>query len=306
MPGDILPAEFDGVMRRAAGAIIADARLALFESGRTDAEVVHEFRKALKRWRALLRLLRRPLGKQADRRRAEARALMRVLAGARDPQSALDALHDLGKAENPPPPAILTAAAERLTALRDTAERHIMTDAMRGRLGRYLDETAPSLDRRPLEGVAADTVADALTASYRRARRRIPDRWTEADADHLHALRRRLVEHRHQIDLIGHVWPPLGQLGHDEARRLRNRLGAYQNLVVLERLAAARQPLARWRSQLTPAMTARRHFHLKAAARLADRLFAEKPKAFRQRIAALSADDAPKHAKPLKRSSKPK
>ena len=58
-------------------------------------------RKALKRWRALLRLLARPLGEQADQMRSEARELMRALAGARDAQSALDALADLRKADLP-------------------------------------------------------------------------------------------------------------------------------------------------------------------------------------------------------------
>ena len=56
-------------------------------------------RKALKRWRALLRLLGRPLGEQADQMRSEARELMRAIAGARDAQSALDALADLRKAD---------------------------------------------------------------------------------------------------------------------------------------------------------------------------------------------------------------
>ena len=42
--------------------IIADARRALVDPELSEAEAVHEVRKALKRWRALLRLLARPLG----------------------------------------------------------------------------------------------------------------------------------------------------------------------------------------------------------------------------------------------------
>ena len=49
----------------------------------------------------------------------------------------------------------------------------------------------------------------------------------------------------------------------------------------------AAERLAPWRSRLTPMIEARRSAHLKSAARLAGRLFAEKPKAFRRRIAAL-------------------
>ena len=61
---------------------------------------MHDVRKALKRWRALMRLLARPLGEQAEQMRAEARELMRALTGARDAQSALDALADLRKGDD--------------------------------------------------------------------------------------------------------------------------------------------------------------------------------------------------------------
>jgi hypothetical protein len=79
----------------------------------------------------------------------------------------------------------------------------------------------------------------------------------------------------------------MGKVWAEEAQRLRNRLGACQDLAVLTALTAPRQPLARWRSRLAPAVEARRAAHLKTAARIASRLFAEKPKAFRRRIAAL-------------------
>ena len=77
---------FGDGLAAAARSIIADARRALADPDLSDAEAVHEVRKALKRWRALLRLLAHPLGEQADQMRAEARELMRALAGARDAQ----------------------------------------------------------------------------------------------------------------------------------------------------------------------------------------------------------------------------
>ena len=89
------------------------------------------------------------------------------------------------------------------------------------------------------------------------------------------------------MDLIEHLWPRLGEVSAEEAQRLRNRLGACQDLAVFAGLTAPHQPLAPWRSRLVPVIEARRDAHLKTAARLAGRLFAEKPKAFRRRIAAL-------------------
>ena len=90
-------ASFGDGLAAAARSIIADGRHALTDPELTGPEAVHEVRKALKRWRALLRLLARPLGEQADQLRTEARELMRAVAGARDAQAALDALADLSQ-----------------------------------------------------------------------------------------------------------------------------------------------------------------------------------------------------------------
>jgi hypothetical protein len=72
-----------------------------------------------------------------------------------------------------------------------------------------------------------------------------------------------------------------------EAQRLRNRLGAYQDLAVLERTADPHQPLARWRSRLQSVIGQRQAQHLAGAHRIAGRLFAERPKAFRRRLEAM-------------------
>jgi CHAD domain-containing protein len=278
---------FGEALAAAARSIIADARRALGDPALADAEAVHELRKALKRWRALLRLLDRPLGKPADQMRAEARELMRALSGARDAQSALDALKDLGKSQLPLSPTSVATIRKRLTDMRDAAEKTSFTAQTRSRIARYLDYATLSLERWPVEAIDFETIADGLTVTYRRARQLVPDDWASAEPEHLHDLRRRVVEHRHQMDLLEPLWPRLGRVWAEEAQRLRNRLGACQDLAVLAGFTAPHRPLARWRSRLTPLIAERRAAHLKAAARLAGRLFAEKPKAFRRRIGAL-------------------
>ena len=278
---------FGDGLAAAARSIIADGRRALTDPELSAPEAVHEVRKALKRWRALLRLLGRPLGEQADQMRSEARELMRGIAGARDAQSALDALSDLRKTDLPLSPTSVETIRTRLTERRDAAEAKAFTKTMRDRLSRYFDYATLSLERWPLKAIDFDTVTDGLTATYRRARQLLPDSWPDAEAEHLHNLRRRVVEHRHQMDLVEPLWPRLGKVWAEEAQRLRNRLGSCQDLAVLTELTAPHQLLAPWRSRLAPLIVARRGAHLKTAQRVAGRLFAEKPKAFRQRIAAL-------------------
>ena len=287
MEGAAGDSSFGDGLAAGARSVIADCRTALADPKLSNAEAVHEVRKALKRWRALLRLLAQPLGEQADQMRGEARELMRALSGARDAQSALDALQDLRKADLPFSPKSVETIHQRLTAMRDAAEQTTFTKATRDRLLHYLDYATLSLDRWPLDAIDFNTVADALTSTYRRARQLLPDNWPTTEPEHLHDLRRRVVEHRHQMDLIEPLWPRLGKVWAEEAQRLRNRLGACQDLAVLGNFTGPHQPLAPWRSRLAPVIAARRAVHLKTAARLAGRLFAEKPKAFRRRIAAL-------------------
>jgi len=287
---------FGDGLAAAARSVISDGRQALTDPELSDPETVHEVRKALKRWRALMRLLARPLGEQADQMRSEARELMRAIAGARDAQSALDALNDLRKVDLPISATSIETIRARLTKMRDAAEAKSFTKAMRDRLSRYLDYATLSLERWPPKAIDFDIVTDGLTSTYRRARQLVPDTWTDSEAEHLHDLRRRVVEHRHQMDIIEPLWPRLGKVWAEEAQRLRNQLGSCQDLAVLAELTAPHQPLAPWRSRLAPLISARRDAHLKSAARLAGRLFAEKPKAFRRRIAALwSARNSRKH-----------
>lgn len=277
-----------GVALAAAGRnILADARRGLIAPELSPAQAVHEIRKALKRWRALMRLLAPILGEPADLMRREAREMMRNLASARDAQACLDALDDLRKSDTELSPASLATIQDRLAVMKAHAEAQSFSGSARDQLSRYLDDALLTLERWPLADIAFPAIADALTVTYRRARQIVPDDWNKADADHLHDLRRRVVEHRHQMELIEHLWPRLGRLWTEEAQRLRNRLGACQDLFVFQQMTGRNQPLAPWRSRLAPAIAARREAHIRAAARLAGRLFAEKPKAFRRRIAKL-------------------
>lgn len=285
MPGP--GSAFGEGLAASAGAIIQDARSALSEPGLTDAEAVHEVRKALKRWRALMRLLSGAVGEQADQMRTEARDLMRTLSMTRNAQAALDALVDLGKSKLPFSATSARTMEGRLTRLRGEAEAAGLTPELRQRMTQYLDFAARSVERWPLASIPFGAIADELALTYRRARQLIPDRWSEAEAEELHKLRKRVVEHRHQMELLEPLWPKLARLWAEETQRLRERLGACQDLAVLESFTVPHCPLAPWRAKLAPLIAERRARHLKAAAKLAPRLFAEKPKAFRTRIGAL-------------------
>jgi CHAD domain-containing protein len=267
--------------------ILAEGRAALDGPERSDAAAVHDYRKAMKRWRAFLRLIEPFLGVEGTHLRIEARDLARELAGARDVQAALDALADLDGAELGVSPTSVRTIRARLERIKSAAETTTLTPDMRTRLRAALDAAVRTAAAWPLGRIGFGHVAGELTFGYRRARRAVPSGWSKAEAEALHELRQRVVEHRYQMEIIEPVWPRMAKLWVAEAQRLRERLGSHQDLVVLAGLTAPRQPLAPWRARLAPLIDERKARHVAAAQRLAARLFAEKPKAFRARLQAL-------------------
>jgi CHAD domain-containing protein len=275
-------------LRGVARDILAEARAAIENPAKSDAEAVHDFRRAMKRWRALLRLVEPFLGAEARQLRDEARDLAGALTGARNAQSALDALADLEKSGLALSPRSIAGLRRRIEEIRRSAETTLNGD-MRLRLASALDQASAVVERWPLHTLTFDDVADQLARFYRDARRLLPADWRTADADELHELRKRVVTHRYQIDIIEPLWPRFVKLWSGEAQRLRDRLGRHQDLLMLASLMAPHQPLARWRSRLVPAIAERKAAHVAAAARIAARIFVDKPNALRRRLDAMWA-----------------
>ena len=274
-------------LRAVARDILAEARAVLNDQTKPDATAVHDFRKAMKRWRAMLRLLEPFLGDDGRRLRAQARDFAREVAGARDAQSAIEALEDLVDDKVPLSARTVASIRGRLDEKRLSAEAAQLTQALRARFIIALDAAETAVAAWPLE-IAFAELARELADAYKLARDDAPGGdWREVDAEVLHDLRRRVVAHRYQMELVEPLWPKFGKLWVAEAQRLRDRLGSFQDLSVLLGFTAPHGALAPWRSRLTPLILARRTQHARAAQRIAGRLFAERPRAFRKRIEAL-------------------
>jgi CHAD domain-containing protein len=278
-----------GTLRAVARHILAEAREAIEDRDRIEAVAVHDFRAAMKSWRAYLRLIE-PFLEADDRKlRIEARDLARALAGARDAQAALDAVADAERhtVSHRFSSQSWETIRQKLDALRASAETASLTPAMRKRIRTALDRADARVERWPLDLVTFPDVAENLRDGYRRARHARPQDWRAATPQELHELRTRVVVHRYQMEIVEPLWPRLGRSWVREAQRLRTRLGRHNDLAVLARYAEPHQPLARWRSRLQSAIGQRQAQHVAAARRIAARLFAEKPKAFRNRLEAI-------------------
>jgi CHAD domain-containing protein len=270
-------------VRAIAASILSQAHLTITSPEHSNAEAVHLFRRSMKQWRALMRLLA-PFIPDAARWRHEARDHARSLAHARDVQSALNAFDDLLKKGMILSERSTATIRTRIEALRGTEEQAVLTPALRDTIVAWLDTAAAAVETWPLDPFDFSSIAAQLASGYRSARKRIPADWSAASAEDLHVLRQRVVDLRYQMELIEPLWPRFGRMWTDEAERLRDRLGRCQDLEVLKAMTAPHQPLAHWRSRLTPACAERTMQLAHRAARIAHRLFAEKPKAFRSRL----------------------
>jgi len=267
--------------------IVASGRKPIETPGIADAVAVHDLRKALKRWRALLRLIAPAIGEEAELMRIEARDLAREVATARDGRAMQEAFADLGDDFPDLPARSRAAVGDRLAQIGANAEAASLTPARKTRIDEMWTRATAATERWPVQRFDRTQAAKQLAATYRRVCAAVPQDWSKASPEALHRFRQRVVEHRYQMELVQPLWPKLMRVWISEAQRLRDRLGAHQDLVILRRLTEPHQPLARWRSRLVPLITERQAAHVAAAKRLAGRLFTEKPKAFRQRLASL-------------------
>jgi len=273
-------------VRAIAAHTLAGARAAITDPELSSQEAVHDFRRAMKQWRALMRLLG-PFIPDAERWRVEARDHARSLAQARDGQAALNAFNDLLKRDLALSERTQNTVRGRIEDLRGSEERAVLTPDLQVTIIGWIDGAAAAIEGWPLDPFDFSAIAAQLAIGYRGARRRMPADWSLASDRELHEFRQRVVEHRYQMELVEPLWPRFGRMWTAEAERLRDRLGKCQDLAVLERLTGPHQPLAHWRSRLAPAFAERRLQLTHRAARIARRLFAERPKAFRHRLETL-------------------
>src|SRR5262249_27562450 len=154
-----------------------------------------------------------------------------------------------------------------IEAIARAAETTLDAD-MRLRLAGTLDAAETAVERWPLHLVTFDNVADQLTRFYRGARDSLPEDWGAAGADDPHGLRKPVGLHACQMDIIEPLWPRFAKMWTGEAQRLRDRLGRHQDVLMLAGLTGPHQPLARWRSRLTPTIAERRAAHVAGASRI--------------------------------------
>ncbi len=290
----------EGMKRMALAQLDLAIELVRGEGGVSDEEAVHDTRKAIKRLRALMRLLREELGEQVFARENGAlRNIARRLAEARDAEVMVSTLEELlegGDGGSGRRRAVMKLRQSRpvaelraqLASERDRAARGDGGAATRDATLGELYAVRARVAAWPLSGrPGRQLIEPGLRRLYRQGRRRgrRARRARGSDTRALHQWRKRVKDLRYAAQMLG-----LEKLA-KRADDLQERLGEEHDLALLgERVSAPASPLTaggkrrkRARKELLK-LIARRHARLrKQALREGTRVYKRKPKRFAKR-----------------------
>ena len=273
-------------LARVAGEQIDGAARRLRDHAVVSAEDVHEARKSLKRLRALTRLLRPALGRQAYSRENEAlRDAARHLAGARDAEVMVLTFDALLRYDDRPASADGYAALRaHLQAEREQAAAQLLADA--GPARRAARDLDPVRDRVPHwlgQDAGFGAIEPGLRRIYREGRERQRTARRQPTAEHLHEWRKRVKDLRYCAELLGPIDPArLAKVG-ARADRLGEMLGDDHDLAVLAAFATEHRELFTMGTEqrsLLRLIERRRKQLRKRSLKLGGQLYARGPRRF--------------------------
>jgi CHAD domain-containing protein len=270
-------------MRRRLGAAILGAADLFPHPGEDESERVHDARKALKEARALARLMAGVIGPPAYEVLRELENARRQMGRARDLDVMSGVLASLsGRVEG----RLIDTLGFVIAAERSQArEAHREVDA-RAQIGR-LRTLARAVGDWDLADIDLFDVVRSLRGLYRAARRRGKLALVNQDPHELHALRALIVDLGHCFSALEPAWPAHFAAFGQEFRRIREQLGKHNDLTVLGDFAASRQEVSPAENDaLTRAIGRRQKRLAKRVQKSFERLFAERPNALFERLAA--------------------
>ncbi len=264
--------------------------------GGAGEETVHEIRKALKRVRALTRVLRNELGAKRYARENDAvRDSARRLAGARDAEViliTLDGLLERNPGRLAHSGAVRALRAQLMAEREAAAERGIRDPQLRAAVAGDLRAVTARVERWKLRERRRKLLTPGLDRVYRRGRQGLRTARRGGSARELHIWRKHVKDLRYAaetLDRRGKSFAHARRVAR-EADRLGEILGEDHDLALLHRAVRERRALfageRKTRKRLLKAIARRRKRLHRRALREGERLYRRKPKRFVRRLLA--------------------
>jgi CHAD domain len=270
-------------MRKALKALSEDLSAALEGAG------VHAARKRLKLARSLLRMMEPAIGPEIFQREdARLRQASHALEGVRRGEAMFEAAHKLAASKD-----IDNRALKPLTeAVGELQASHAVDETLPGRIAAALEieSVRAGLADWPLPKRDIGMFVEGMAACYARARKKLRQGLDQGEVNLLHEARKSIIHHYHHLDLLKPLWPKLLAVWLAELQDLREALGDLNDLDELEGMLDTGEIALPDREKAEPArklIAARRHDLIERIGKETGHLFAESPKSFAARIAAL-------------------
>jgi CHAD domain-containing protein len=251
-------------------------------------EAVHGARRRLKRMRAELRLLRPALGDRVYRREnARFRDAARPLTTVRDAKVLVDTLDKVATRAAGVDNRAVNKIRRVLQAHYRTVRRDVLSKKATLQPVRASLEAAPKRAKKWSLGDKGWSVLGAgLARVYRSGRKAFATARAEPSDDNLHEWRKQAKYLRYELEVLKPLWPDAMEQMAGQAHDLSDLLGDDHDLAVLrEHLQDPdRFPDRATVEVLTAAIDDRRVDLRRQAFSLGERLFAEKARAFAQRL----------------------
>ena len=262
---------------------------------------VHEMRKAAKRVRALLRMVRPAIGDKVFRYENSAlRDAAAMVAGVRDGAVMVKAVERLrGRYQRLLAPGIFQTTEERLLRRHQRLALRVLEDdevldrlqrALYKARSRYVAWPVDPADPRSGKHVLPhrfSAIGPGIGATYARGRREMKVAFEDPLAENFHSWRKRVKYLRHQMEIVSPLWwEVVGGLA-SSLDTLGEVLGEEHDLSELTRLAASVPDLVPDPDErsLLVSLALQRRQELQGAARvIGRRIYAESPEQFTRRL----------------------
>lgn len=227
----------DGVqdaMRRIADEQIGRALSEIADDDLSFEKTVHQVRKRCKKLRGLVRLVRPAFEDYSDENKTF-RDAARLLSDIRDAHTLIetcDAIteHFADQTDRRSFAQIRARLVEDATAIRQEADAAVRMETFR----RMMAEAKERAANWELEKEAFDAIAGGLGKTYKRARKRMEDAWSDPTVDALHEWRKRVKYHWYHSRLLSEINPSMMDPHIDAADDLSDLLGDHHDLAVLD------------------------------------------------------------------------
>jgi CHAD domain-containing protein len=250
-------------------------------------DAVHTARKAVKKERSLLRLVRGSMPpKQRRRENAALRAAARELSAARDAEAMIATLGLLAdRYAGQVPETTFHEIRAQLERTRDEQRGQLVGSALGARAVQELGAVRLRAEEWRLRRDSWQAVQDGLARTYTDGRKAFARARSRRTADTLHAWRKRVKDLWYQERLLSAVGGPAVAGQAKEAHRVSDLLGDDHDLAVLRQALTTGQVQAPADLDAVVALIDHRRRELQSEAIvLGGRLYAEKPKAFMRRM----------------------